>query len=206
MANETETKTITMEELQAMMSKTSKEAVEPLKVNLADFENRLKAAYRIDNGPVKPAEVLPAGATLKTTDVAKLEDTGIANMQVFGLPLGQAVVGGFVAVFATELVDGLMSKQKAYVRGAVKLGAAWAINKWGKKIPFMGEGGVKAVALLLTFDAIRDFIPIDTYAQGIAAKISGKVANAGLAGPKAFKTISANTPAASGYYSKMFGN
>lgn len=198
--NETETKPISLDELQAMMTKASKEAVT---ASLSDFESRLKASYKVDGGPSKPAEIIPAAKP--ETATAKLEDSGVANMQVFGLPVGQAVVGGFVAVFATELVDGLMSKQQAYVRGAVKLGAAWAINKWGKKIPFMGEGGVKAVALLLTFDAIRDFIPLDTYAQSLAAKISGKVANAGLAGPKTFNTISASTPAAKSYYARAFG-
>ncbi len=202
MLNETETKTITMDELQAMMTKTTKEAIAPVTASLSDFENKLKAAYSVDHGTVKTAEVVPAS---KPAEVAKVADAGVAGMQVMGLPLGQAVVGGFVAVFATELVDGLMAKQKSYVRGAVKLGAAWAINKWGRKIPMLGEGGVKAVALLLTFDAIRDFIPIDTVAQSFAAKISGKVANAGLAGPKAFNAISARTPAAKSYYSAAFG-
>lgn len=195
---ETETKPISLDELQAMMSKTSKEAVT---ASLSDFETRLKASYKVDGGESKLAEIIPA----VKTETAKLEDAGVSSMQVFGLPVGQAVVGGFVAVFATELVDGLMAKQQAYVRGGVKLGAAWAINKWGKKIPFLGDGGVKAVALLLTFDAVRDFIPIDQYAQKAAAKLSGTVANAGLAGPKTFNAISTSSPAAKNYYSNAFG-
>ncbi len=203
MAEQTETKILSMDELQAMMDKSSKSAATAV---LSDFDSKIKnafAAYKVDNGPVKSAEVISA----KETPKAELSDAGVANFQVMGIPIGQAVAGGFVAVFATELVDGFLAKQNSYVRGAVKLGAAYAAVKWGKKIPFVGETGAKAIALLIAFDAVRDFIPIDTYAKNLATKISGTWTSAGLAqgSSYSYKKVSAPVTPAGDYYSRMAG-
>lgn len=97
-----------------------------------------------------------------------------------GIPIGQAAVGGFAAIFASELVDGFMADNAAWQRGLVKLAVAGIAAKWGKR--FLGSTGSKAVALLLTFDAIRDFTPLNSWADQLAEKISGTKTTAGLAG------------------------
>lgn len=97
-----------------------------------------------------------------------------------GIPIGQAAVGGFAAIFASELVDGFAAQMSDWQRGLIKIGVAWASVKWGKKL--LGNTGSKAIALLLTFDALRDLSPLDTWADNLAEKISGTATTAGLAG------------------------
>ena len=97
-----------------------------------------------------------------------------------GIPLGQAAVGGFVAIFASELVDGFMGNMQDWQRGLVKLAVAAAVGMWGKRL--LGKTGSMAVALLLTFDALRDLSPIDTWADQLAEGITGRVTTKGLAG------------------------
>ena len=114
----------------------------------------------------------------------------IMSFEFQGIPLGQAAVGGFVAIFASELVDGFMSNMQDWQRGLVKLAVAAAVGMWGKRL--LGKTGSMAVALLLTFDALRDLSPIDSWADQLAEGITGRVTNKGLAGnPEA----TANQPA-----------
>ncbi len=190
-----ESRNITMDELQSMMSKASKEAVT---ASLSDFENKLKTVYTVDNGPAKTAEIVPAQKT------AVMADSDFTKLEFMGIPIGQAAIGGFVAVAATELVDGFLAKQNVYLRGGTKLVAAFAAARYLKKIKFIGDGGAKAVALLITFDAIRDLIPIDVYAQKMVSKVTGKTMTAGLAGNnKAMKEIL--KPKSDEYYTLAMG-
>jgi len=106
----------------------------------------------------------------------------IMSFEVWNIPIGQAAVGGFVAIFASEIIDGFMKNQQPWQRGLVKLGAAGVAGMWGKR--FLGSTGSKAVALLLAFDAIRDLSPLDSWADQLAEQISGTVTSAGLAGPQ----------------------
>lgn len=103
----------------------------------------------------------------------------ITNMEVWGIPVGQAAAGGFIAVLATELVDGFMSTKSVQMRGAVKLIAAGAIVKFGGK--YIGSTAGKAVALLMAFDALRDLTPIDSWASSLATKVTKVNTTAGLA-------------------------
>ena len=190
---ETQTKEITIEGLQDLF-KSQKQDVESL---VTARLNDWKASYQVDNGPAKSAEVVPA-------PVAKMNDplSGIAKMDVMGVPIGQAAIGGFVAVLATEMVDGFLSKQGAMTRGLAKLVAAFAAAKYGKKL--VGDSGSKAVALLITFDALRDFIPFDVYAQKLTSKITGKTMTAGLAGNNQIMRQMSTSQAAN-YYSRAQG-
>ena len=130
----------------------------------------------------------------------------IMSFQVWGIPVGQAAVGGFVAIFASEIIDGFMKDQPPWQRGLVKLGAAGVAGMWGKR--FLGSTGAKAVALLLTFDAFRDLSPIDSWADQLAEKISGTVTTAGLAGAQSGGQSLVQDQAnkvVNDYYSKAFG-
>lgn len=128
----------------------------------------------------KPPEVDPN--TDPSAELRKGFFDDIMSFQVWGIPVGQAAVGGFVAIFVSEIIDGFMKDQQPWQRGLAKLGAAGVAGMWGKR--FLGSTGAKAVALLLTFDAFRDLSPIDSWADQLAEKISGTVTTAGLAGPQ----------------------
>ena len=129
---------------------------------------------------------------------ANLEDSGIAgtmdkvtNWRMFDIPVGAAVVGGVAGVFITELTDGLCVKiniKSPYIAGAIKLGEAAAIVKFGKK--FVGRDTANIIALLLTFDAVvNDFAPqLFNGINGFTNKLTGTTTAAGLS-PKRNATV-----------------
>ncbi len=148
------------------------------------------------------------GKETKEVVVANLEESGllagIMNFEFMHVPVGQAVAGGFIAVLATELVDGFLSKQSVQMKGGVKLAGAWASVMYGKKV--LGPTGSKVVAVLLTFDALRDLTPIDAWAAKLASMLTGVFPMAGLADKANRRDV--NTQAsqvANDYYSRAFG-
>ena len=129
---------------------------------------------------VKPEDVKTAAEVAAEAEKAKLEQlAGITNMEVWDIPVGQALIGGFVAVFSSELIDGFLSAQSAMIRGVVKLVGAGVAAKWGSRL--LGSTGSKAVALLLAYDGIRSLIPIDEWASRLAGGIK-PLTGAGLGG------------------------
>ena len=149
----------------------------------------------------------------KTVDetVAEMEEKSgfldkMMEVKVWHIPVGEAALGGFVAIFASELVDGFLKNQSVQVKGLVKLGAAGASVAFGKRI--LGSTGSKVVALLLTFDAIRDLTPLDKWAYDLAAKITGMLPSAGLAGSSAVNAaqmdaVNRQANQVAGYYSSV---
>jgi hypothetical protein len=135
---------------------------------------------------VKPEDVLSKDELDKTSEKAKMEAAGvlggITEMEVWDIPVGQALLGGFVAVFASELIDGFLIKQGDWAKGLIKLAGAGAAVKWGGR--FLGSTGSKAVALLLAYDGIRSLLPIDGWAKKGADTITSKVPAGGLGGFK----------------------
>ena len=74
---------------------------------------------------VKPEDVLSPAQLKEEEDKAKLAEAGIVggitDFKVWDIPVGQALVGGFAAVFASELIDGFLIKQGDWTKGVVKL-------------------------------------------------------------------------------------
>lgn len=157
------------------------EAVRNGMVGLSDNIKTLDASF---SEARKIWEVKPKSEEDKKDTSAKLAQTKgvvgqIMDFEIMGVPVGQAVVGGFGAVFATEVIDGVLVTQTVQVKGVVKLVAAGATAMWAK--PLFGSTGSKVIALLITFDALRDLSPIDMWAKQLAAMISGILPKAGLA-------------------------
>lgn len=146
-------------------------------------------------------KALPPAAEIKTTEqlaeeAAKLEEKtkaeekakmeqaaiakGITGFEVWDIPVGQALVGGFTAVFASELIDGFLIKQGDMLKGVVKLAGAGAAVKWGGRV--LGSTGSKALAILLAYDGIRQLIPIDTWARRGATMVTSRMPAGGLGG------------------------
>jgi len=126
------------------------------------------------------SEVLPKEQKVEKAEMEREGVLGgLTGWDVQGIPVGQAVVGGFAAVFVTELVDGLMVSQSNVARGVVKLIVAGVGARWGKRL--LGDTGAKAITLLIAFDAIRDLIPIDTWAKRASTTVSGVIPTRGLA-------------------------
>ncbi len=131
-----------------------------LEAQLAEFNETTKKVLVPKPEDIKTAEEVEA------EDKAKLEQAGavagITQFEIWDIPVGQALVGGFTAVFASELIDGFLVKQGDMIKGVVKLVGAGAAVKWGPRL--LGSTGSKALALLLAYDGVRSLIPIDTWA------------------------------------------
>ena len=148
-----------------------------------------------------PAELAQEKADLEAGGAL----SGIINMEVWDIPVGQAIVGGFVAVFASELIDGFLIKQGDNAKGLVKLVGAGVAAKWGKGI--LGNVGSKAVALLLAYDGVRSLLPIDEWASKGSSALTGMLPGGGLGGFKK-NTRGLEAPAnnaAAGYYDALKG-
>ena len=80
---------------------------------------------------------------------------GVAEVEVAGIPVGQAVAGGLVA----GIFDGLVSLIPQFrVGGAVpqlvvRALAAWAAFRWGPKV--FGTKAAQTAGLFLTYDAMQ---------------------------------------------------
>jgi hypothetical protein len=116
------------------------------------------------------------------TEVAKLKEAGVIggvlDFTVWDIPVGQAVVGGGVAVLFSEVIDGFLVTKPAYWKAGAKLVAAGAAVKWGSK--YIGSTGSKAVALLLAFDAIRQLVPFDLWIKNNIVSRFTKLSAEGL--------------------------
>ncbi len=179
--------TISAASLESLFSRQASnidKAIDANKAFLSDFATqleKLKTSYRVDAGPEKEAEVeeKPAKAELADMSVAKTFNQ-VTGFEIWGIPIGSAVLGGFAAIFATELVDGYLKNQSVMVRGAVKLVGAGVIVKFGGK--YLGKDVANTIALLMAFDGLKnDIMPsIFAYATQWANKLTGTVTTAGL--------------------------
>ena len=139
-------------------------------------------------------------------EVAKLKEPagimeGITGFQVWDIPVGQVLVGGSIAVFATELLDGFLGKQRVEIRGLIKLVGAGASVKYLSKP--LGGAASQALALLLAYDGLRDIVPFDTFVKGITAKISGVLPKRGLTqGNREALNEAESIVSGQGYYEK----
>lgn len=98
----------------------------------------------------------------------------ITEIEIFGMPLGEAAVGGGLALFATEIIDAFITAPadgvpmtRVLVKGV--LGFAMVQFLSGP----LGSGAAKAAALFLGFSLLRDLLPIDTWIKGLVKGMKG---------------------------------
>lgn len=155
----------------------------------------------------KLQEKTKAEEKAEAEDKAKMEQAAISRtitgFEVWDIPVGQALVGGFTAVFASELIDGFLIKQGDMLKGVVKLAGAGAAVKWGGRV--LGSTGSKALAILLAYDGIRSLIPIDTWARSGATMVTSRMPAGGLGGFTANAENRGNGHKAAGYYEALKG-
>ncbi len=186
-----------------------------LEATVADIPEAIRKGME---GPIENLTAAQVGEEETKTALAKAAGDkdaelqqlgGIMDMEVWDIPVGKALIGGFIAVVGSELVDGFLAKQSVTVRGVAKLVGAGAAIKWGSRL--LGKHGAAAVAILLAYDGLRDILPIDQYAHRLASGVSGVVTTRGLGG----NTESAvnvpdrgnghRPPAPTDYYAEAFG-
>lgn len=123
-------------------------------------------------------------------------------MQVWDIPLGQALVGGFSSVIVSELVDGFLAAQSNTIKGVVKLAAAGVAIKWGSKI--LGKTGAAAMGILLAYDGIRMLLPIDEWAGRVSGAVVTRTGG-GLAGKAGMTNTGGNGHKQRDYYEALKG-
>lgn len=157
-----------------------------LEAQIAELNETAKKVLVSPDDVKKSEEVKAEEARKLVEDKAKLEQrgavAGITSFEVWDIPVGEALVGGFSAVFASELIDGFLMKQGDWMKGIVKLAGAGVAVKWGPRL--LGSTGSKAMALLLAYDGIRSLVPIDTWARRGATTVTGMIPGGGLGGFK----------------------
>lgn len=131
-------------------------------------------------------EDIKSAAELEAENKANLEQAGvmagITKLEIWDIPVGQALIGGFTAVFASEVIDGFLAAQSDMIKGIVKLAGAGVAIKWGGRL--LGSTGSKALGILLAYDGLRMIIPIDRWAKRGATALSGVLPAGGLGGYK----------------------
>lgn len=180
----------------------STETIDPI----ADINDKLAKlgdlGANVDKALAEFGERLPVKAEPPAAEMEQGPLAGIAKMEVWGIPLGKALIGGGIAIFATELIDGFMAAQAPQMRGIVKLVGAGASQMLGKR--WIGAPTASAIALLLAFDGIRDLLPMDEFIHGITTRMTGVFTTAGLAGVTK-RGNGGGAKATTDYYSKSLG-
>lgn len=173
-----------------------------MEAKLSEIPDAIKKAFEPDE--VKSAaEVKAEDAKKEDAELEKGPLAGVIDMEVWDIPIGKALVGGFTAVLASELIDGFLASQGNMVLGLVKLIGAGAAFKWGQGL--LGKGGAGALALLLAYDGIRHILPIDQWASRLATGVSGIATTRGLGGNKDTVIPPGGNGHKEGYYDRLKG-
>jgi len=92
--------------------------------------------------------------------------SSIERMDIAGIPVGEALVGGGFALLTTEVVDAIVPasiKEKLpaeYGSAVLKGGTAFVLKKWGSGL--LGKRATDLAVLFMTFDAIQDVLPVSS--------------------------------------------
>lgn len=98
----------------------------------------------------------------------------IRDVQIAGIPLGEAALGGGSALLVSELTDGVLVPRIPQAPVALVKGAeAYVMSRWGHRV--IGAGGARVATLFLTYDAVRSLIPLDDWVKRLVEMITGAV-------------------------------
>lgn len=79
----------------------------------------------------------------------------VTGMEIMGIPLGQAAVGGALAILLDRIVIAKLDPTNKWGSWA-NLALALVVKKWGSK--FIGNKTADAAALILTYEAVADWV------------------------------------------------
>ena len=100
--------------------------------------------------------------------------SGLGGMRFGQIPVGDALLGGASATLVSELIAGFAGQG---VMGAlVKLVAGNMLA--GAFSGIMGRGATDSARLFITYDAMRDLIPLDNWVTQLMSGVTGTVKQA----------------------------
>lgn len=114
----------------------------------------------------QPEEGTRTGERVEVGRQAEFEQNqllgGLAKLEVFGVPVGNALGGGTMALLTSEVLEAaLPDNSNNITRGLIKLLAGGAMVQFMSG--FVGKGLSRTAATFLAFDATRDLIPLDQW-------------------------------------------
>lgn len=102
----------------------------------------------------------------------------ISEVEVAGIPLGEAALGGGSALVLAEVTDAmLLPRLLAVPVFAVKGAEAFVMSRYGHKV--VGAGGARVATLFLAYDAVRSLIPMEDWIRNAIAKATGGILSPG---------------------------
>lgn len=105
----------------------------------------------------------------------------IQEAEVFGIPLGEAALGGGSALLVAEMTDVFLAPRMPTIPAAlIKGGEAYAMSRWGHKV--VGIGGARLGTLFLTWEAIRAAIPLEEWVKNAIGKAAAAAGGGGGGG------------------------
>lgn len=144
-------------------------------ISMAQFNNLVLG--------VKEGKILePNGKKVTLEDLEQsvlMEQRGLGGLvtdldkAVRGLPLGSALIGGFSALFASEIIDGFVGRQNPMVNAAVKAGTVLFAGAFGRR--FIGTTAFNVFAGLMVFEILRDFLPINQWVSQLTGAFGGRM-------------------------------
>ncbi|NIV33251.1 MAG: hypothetical protein GWN58_28540 [Anaerolineae bacterium] len=100
--------------------------------------------------------------------------SGVADIEIMGVNVGEGLIGGAVAIFGAELLDGFFNQQGTQnTRAMLKLAAAWGLLNVDFITDNIGRKPAEFGAAFLAFSAARDVLPIDDWITRALRSVRG---------------------------------
>ena len=97
---------------------------------------------------------------------------GVDKISFGGLKIGSALVGGTTATILSDVVSGVVPQGDNIIGGVAKLATASFLVPALKG--FLGDDAVRASQLFLTYDVVREILPLDNLVRGVTGVFGGR--------------------------------
>ena len=94
---------------------------------------------------------------------------GLGSAKIMGAPIGDALLGGASATLVSEVIDGFLGGGVMGAMAKLVVGNMVA----GMFSGVLGRPATDAAKLFISYDAIRDLIPVDTWTRQLVGGIGG---------------------------------
>ena len=170
-----------------------KEALGPLYDHIEQKNTELSESIKADITEMLKAK--EPDEVLKKEEVEEQQQLGgLAEVEIMGIPLGQAAIGGGIALLISELVDGIIGGTvtdrlgETWGPALIKGGSAWAVKQWLPGV--IGAKAADTAALFLAWEAIRSLVPIDEWIKDLFKKKEEEEGEGSSAGSRSKESLS----------------
>jgi hypothetical protein len=119
--------------------------------------------------------VFDAGKDGKDADTLELSQRGVLSgfggLRFGDIPVGDALLGGASATLVSELISGVVGSGVMGALAKLVVGNMIA----GAFSGVVGRGATDSARLFITYDAVRDLIPLDTWISQLLGGVTGAV-------------------------------